>query len=67
MRKCESWAHLVSQLDDYRIAGNARGVQRILNRLHYSVRSVRDRYEPSETFSDPFVAQAYERRVISAK
>jgi hypothetical protein len=64
MRKCESWAHLVSQLDDYRIAGNARGVRRILNRLHYSVRNVRDRYEPSETFAEPFDAQAWERRAL---
>lgn len=66
-RKAEAWAILCSQLDDYRIAGNAKGVQRMLNRLHYSVRSVRDRYEPGETFTEPFDAREYERRVLAAE
>ena len=43
-RKAEAWAILCSQLDDYAIAGNQRGVKRVLNRLHYSVRQVRERH-----------------------
>lgn len=43
-RKAEAWAILCSQLDDYAIAGNQRGIKRVLNRLHYSVRQVRERH-----------------------
>lgn len=44
-RKAAAWAILCSQLDDYAIAGDQRGVRRVLNRLHYSVRQMRERHE----------------------
>lgn len=43
-RKAEAWGMLCSQLDDYAIAGNQRGVKRVLNRLYHSVRQVRERH-----------------------
>ena len=43
-RKAEAWSMMCSQLDDYAIAGNQRGVRRALNRLYHSVRQVRDRH-----------------------
>lgn len=62
-RKAEAWAILCSQLDDYAIAGNQRGVRRVLNRLHHSVRSMRDRHQIYGAESPPFDAQEWERRV----
>jgi len=43
-RKAEAWAILCSQLDDYAIAGNQRGIRRMLNRLYHSIRHVRGRH-----------------------
>lgn len=43
-RKAEAWSVLCSQLDDYAIAGNHRGVKRVLNRLHHSVEQIRWRH-----------------------
>ena len=65
MRKCEAWAMLVSQLDDYRIAGNQQGITRVLNRLYHSVEQIRTRYAVVGPQPPPFDAQAWERRVLA--
>lgn len=43
-RRADNWARMCSHLDDYAIAGNERGVKRVLNRLYHSVRQVRERH-----------------------
>jgi hypothetical protein len=43
-RRADNWARMCSQLDDYAIAGDHRGVRRVLNRLYHSIRQVRGRH-----------------------
>jgi hypothetical protein len=43
-RRADNWARMCSQLDDYAIDGDHRGVRRVLNRLYHSIRHVRARH-----------------------
>lgn len=43
-RRADNWARMCSHLDDYAIAGDHRGVRRVLNRLYHSIRHVRARH-----------------------
>lgn len=48
-RRADNWARMCSRLDDYAIAGDQRGVRRVLNRLYHSIRQTRERHAIDHT------------------